>query len=282
MTTKFYLTCIFLCATCIINAQPSAALLRGDSLFRQGAYFEASVEYERVLFNNSAAQENQHAINQKIQCLKQERQFTQAINFIRANLHENMPDSTSYRLYYEQTLCTYLAGNFENALSVIEQIKLLHPSHAADAQLLLVQILSFNELQQWEKASGVYNALLSHYRHTDTVLSPYKNLPHLKSKDRAQWLSTFIPGGGQFYAGKPLEALVTLAIQGAGIWFGIVSFQQHYYLGAWLAGAGLFGSFHMGGVRRSEVLAEQYNRKKISQFNEKVREGLLKMLAEQP
>lgn len=281
MTIKFCLTCIFLCATCTINAQGSAVLVRADSLFSQGAYFEASVEYERVLFNNSHGEEIRHAIYQKIQCLKQERLFTQAIGFIRANLHDNMPDSTGYSLYYEQTLCTYLAGNKEDALAVIEQIKLLYPQHAADARLLLLQILSLNELGQWEKAGQAYNALLSRYGQGEPLLSPYKNLPHLKSKDRAQWLSTFIPGGGQFYAGKPLEALLTIAIQGAGIWFGIVSFQQHYYLGAWLAGAGLFGSFHMGGVRRSEVLVEQYNRKKTAQFNEKIKENVLKLVASQ-
>lgn len=279
MTIKFCLTCIFLCATCTTKAQSSAALLQADSLFRRGAYFEASIGYERVLFEGSNAANNLYAIHQKIQCLKQQGLFAQATTFIRANMQENLPDSTGYGLYYEQSLCTYLAGNYENALSVIEQTKLLHPRYAEEPRLMLLQVLSLNELQQWEKASSVYNTLVKRYRQIDTTLNPYKNLPHLKSKDRAQWLSTFIPGGGQFYAGKPLEALVTIAMQGAGIWFGVISFQQHYYLSTWLAGAGLFGSFHMGGVRRSEVLVEQYNRKKIVQFNERVKEELLKMVS---
>lgn len=280
MTIKFYLTCIFLCATCTIEAQSSTALLQADSLFRRGAYFEASIGYERVLFEGGNAANNLYAIHQKIQCLKQQGLFAQATAFIRANLQENVPDSTGYSLYYEQTLCTYLAGNYENALSVIEQTKLLYPRYAEEPRLMLLQVLSLNELQQWERARPLYNTLVSRYRQADTALSLYKNLPRLKSKDRAQWLSTFIPGGGQFYAGKPLEALVTIAMQGAGIWFGIVSFQQHYYLATWLAGAGLFGSFHMGGVRRSEVLVEQYNRKKIVQFNERVKEELLKMASQ--
>ncbi|MBE7173821.1 MAG: hypothetical protein INR73_24825 [Williamsia sp.] len=279
MTIKSCLTCIFLCATCTIRAQ-SSALRQADSLFRQGAYFEASVGYERVLFEDNNPETALHAITQKIQCLKQQGLFTQAVNFIRTNLHENLPDSTGYRLYYEQTLCTYLAGNYENALSVVEQAKLLYPTRSEEPRLKLLQLLSLNELQRWEEAGHVYNAFVGRYGVADTALSPYKHLPHLKSKDKAQWLSTFIPGAGQIYAGKPLEALVTIGMQGAGIWFGIVSFQQHYYLAAWLAGAGLFGSFHMGGVRRSEVLVEQYNRKKITQFNEQVKSAVLKMMAE--
>jgi hypothetical protein len=45
-----------------------------------------------------------------------------------------------------------------------------------------------------------------------------------------------------------------------------------------LVGAALFGAFHMGGVRRSEVLVQRYNRKKMVDFNEKVRAQLLATL----
>lgn len=277
MTTRFYLTCIFLCAVYTINAQP-AVLHDADSLFQQHKYFEASIAYERILFSDSNAEQTLYAVKQKIQCLKQQRLFTQAITFIQASRNERLPDSVNYRLYYEQTLCAYLAGNFENALSVVEQVRFSYPAYKDDPKLLLLQILSLNELQQWTQASQVYNSLIILKHPTDTLQSPYLNLPHLKNKDKAQWLSTFIPGGGQVYAGKPLEALVSIIAQGAGIYFGIVSFQQHYYIATWLAGAGLFGSFHLGGVRRSETLVEQYNHKKMVEFNGKVREQLLKVM----
>ena len=106
----------------------------------------------------------------------------------------------------------------------------------------------------------------------------YEQLPHFKSVTKAQWLSTFIPGGGQFYAGRPGEALFSILVQTAGIWFAVVSFQQHYYISAWLIGAAVFGAFHMGGVRRSEVLIRQYNRKKMLDFNARVREQLLRLI----
>lgn len=249
-----------------------------DSLFQQHAYFEASVEYERVLFSNSDAEQTMHAVQQKIQCLKQQRQFAQAIRFIQSNRNERLPDSVNYQLYYEQILCAYLAGDYENALSIVEQVKFSYPVYKNDTKLMLLQILSLNELQQWKQAGQVYNSLIASKQPADTMQSPYRNLPHLKNKDKAQWLSTFIPGGGQFYAGKHVEGLAAVVIQGAGIYFGITSFQQHYYVAAWLVGAGLFGSFHMGGVRRSETLVEQYNQKKMAEFNSKVKEQLLKVM----
>ena len=279
MTTKFYLTCIFLCATCIINAQPSAALLRADSLFSRGAYFEASVAYERVLFNKSHTEEDR-AINQKIQCLKQQGQFAQAIQFIRANLHENGPDSLEYRLYYEQALCTYLAGNFENALSVAEQIKLLYPSHAAEAKLLLLQLLSLNELQQWKQASQVYNALLSRYQPTDSALSPYTNLPRLKSKDRAQWLSTLFRAADSFMPANPGSA-------GDHSNTGSRHVVWHCKLSAALlpgclaGGCGLIWFISHGWGKAFGGIDRAIQSKKAVEFNKKIKEAVLKIVAAQ-
>ncbi len=277
MTTRSFLTCIFLCAASTIKAQVADPLPYADSLFQHRAWYEASIAYERALFLNTGEASKRYAVDRKIQCLKQLHEWAQAITFIKANLNETLPDSVSFRLYYEEILCAYLGGNYENALSVIEQVKFSYAQYQADKRLMLFRILSLNELERWSEAASVYKQLMLQ-QNMDTAASPYLALPHLKSKDRAQWLSTFIPGGGQFYAGKPLEAIVSIVAQGAGIYFGVISFQQHYYVAAWLVGAGLFGSFHMGGVRRSEVLVDQYNRKKIAAFNLKVKEELLKLM----
>ena len=271
-TIRYYLICIFLCGICITNvrAQTKEA---ADSLYSGGSYFEASIAYERLIFSAVSPELTWYATLQKIQCLKQQGLFAQAESYARANVNSFGTDSLKYRLQYEQVINSFLAGNYETAASTSEILLLSHPEHAFDRNLVITRILALNQLQQWDKASALakqYNSELG--LHSDL----YAVLPKLKSKDKAQWLSTFIPGGGQFYAGKPLEAMVTILIQGAGIYFGVTSFLDHYYLSAWLVGAGLFGSFHMGGVRRSEALVEQYNQRQAAEFNEKIKVELLK------
>lgn len=269
------MTCTFLCAIFIINAQDTKLLAEADSLFSAQQYFEASVAYERILFSGSNTIDRYYAINRKTQCLKQQRLFDQAVNFLKPYLTETLPDSARYQLFTEQIVCAYLAGNYENAVSVVEQTNIQFSSRKPDPKLLLIEILSLNKLQQWNKAAEVYTAFFNAGK-SATHENPYLKLPRLKSINKAQWLSTFIPGAGQIYAGKPLEALVSIIIQGAGLYYGITSFLNHYYLSAWLGGAGLFGSFHMGGVRRSEVLVNQYNQKQAEGFNRYVEELLLK------
>jgi TM2 domain-containing membrane protein YozV len=274
MTTRFCLICIFLCVTCFSKAQ-NRWLSRADSLLAQKAFFEASVAYERVLFNNESPQINFRAALGKTQCLKQQSLFANAATFLNGQLAASYPDSLLFRLRYEQILCAYLAGQFENTLSNIQQLTYLYPNQSKPPILAVIQILSLNELQRWPEADAAYQQLLARQGVDTTQQSPYQQLPKLKSEKKAQWLSTFLPGGGQFYAGKPGEALLSIAVQGAGLYFGIASFLQGYYISAWGIGAGLFGSFHMGGVRRAEVLVQQHNQKKINTFNQRVKTQLL-------
>ena len=270
------MTCTFLCAICTIKAQNIKLFTEADSLFSVQRYFEASVAYERILFSGSNEGDRYYAIIRKTQCLKQQRLFDQAINFLKPYLTETLPDSARYQLFTEQVVCAYLSGNYENAVSAIEQANIQFSSRKPDAKLLLIKVLSLNKLQQWNKAEKAYISFFNAGNDAANYENPYLKLPRLKSVNKAQWLSTFIPGAGQLYAGKPLEALVSIIIQGAGLYYGITSFLDHYYLSAWLAGAGLFGSFHMGGVRRSEVLVNQYNQKQADAFNRHVEELLLK------
>lgn len=278
MTTRFYLTCTFLCATCLSKAQnlsPEDGLLRqADSLLSQSEFFEASIAYERVLFGNRDVYDNYRAAIGKTQCLKQQKRFGPAVTFLNEQLSAPYPDSLLYRLGYERVLCQYLAGQFENALSGLEQLQYLHPQQPTPRLLSVVRILSLNELQRWPEAAAAYRALAVQ-QGLDTTRTPYDRLPKLKSEKKAQTLSTFIPGGGQFYAGKPGEALLSILVQGAGLYFGITSFLQGYYISAWGIGAGLFGSFHMGGVRRAETLVKQHNRRTTEEFNRWVRAVLL-------
>lgn len=269
--------CTFLCATCTTKAQEMVYKNEADTLFQQQHYFEAAIAYERVLFTSIDPAGIWYAVNGKVQCLKQQHKYTQAVQFIKLNLTNRLPDTVRYNLLYEQLVCAYLAGSFDEVLSLAEQVRIAFPTHEADKRLLLIRLLSLNELQRWQEAAGVFKVFMSD-QPAGSYQNPYLQLPHLKNKDKAQWLSTFIPGAGQWYAGKPLEAIASIILQGAGIYYGVLSFQQHYYLSAWLVGAGLFGSFHMGGVRRSEILVDQYNKKQATRFNGSVKKQLLQMI----
>jgi len=253
-----------------------------DSLYKTGKYFEASVWYERMLYNNSNIQSNYTAIVGKLKCLKKQQQYQQAADFIKRTNDNEFPDSIRSQLLYQQVLCLYLAANFESCISQIKQINYLYPQFN-NMMLQLLQILSLNELKRWSEASRQYENFIRNYFPADSAIiqNPYNHLPKLKSENTAQWLSTFLPGAGELYAGKPFEALASIVFQGAAVYYGIISWQEKYYFSAWFVGAGLFASFHNGGVRRSEKLVQIYNKKQVMRFNEKVKNQLTDLMSKE-
>ncbi len=279
MITRFCLICIFLSGTCSIKAQ--SFLQQADSLLTAGQYLEASVAYERVLFSETAPEVRFAAASGKTQTLKLRGRYTLAIDFLNTQIQQTGTDSLLFQLRQEQILCAYLAGQFENTISLTDRIAYIHPDLPLSPVTQAVRILSLNELQRWPEAAAYFKRLAYGSGQDTTLITAYDQLPKLKSAKKAQWLSTFIPGAGQFYAGRPGEAVLSILVQSAGLYFGVVSFMQHYYLSAWGVGAALFGSFHAGGVRRAEVLVNQYNAKKINAFNEKLKEQTLQLAGQQ-
>ncbi len=251
-------------------------LQQADSLLASGQYLAARVAYERVLF--AADSGSAQAALGKAYCLKQQGLYAATVTFLDGQLAQSYPDSLHYQFRREQVMCAYLAGQFDNALSLLDRMAYLHPQQAVTPLLLGIKVLSLNELQRWPEADLSFRKLQT-LTAADTIqLSPYAKLPQLKSEAKAERLSTFIPGAGQLYAGRPGEAVLSLLVQSAGLYFGITSFWQHYYLSAWGVGAGLFGSFHAGGVRRAVVLVRERNRKVSAAFNAQAKQQVLELL----
>lgn len=256
--------------------------MQADSLFKTGNYFAASVEYERVLFNGSDDWRTVYnCITGKLNCLKKQEKFKDAVVFVGDYLNTSLPDTIVCKLLYEQALCSYFAKNYENTISLSTQIENSYPAFNGLPVLKMLKIFSLNELNKWDDAKNEYKKLINNYRFegAGTPVDLYAILPKLKSEKKAQWLSMFIPGGGQLYAGKPLESLASIVIQGAGVYYAIISWNAGYYISAWL-GVGIFGSFHNGGVRRSEALVQQYNAGKIKQFNYSIQKQLLQIISQ--
>ena len=249
-----------------------------DSLYQSGSYLAARVACERVLFTSDVPENQFRAAVGKTRCLKQQGLYDQALLFLNRHLQTPYADSLLYQLRHEQVMCAYLAGQFENVLSLVDRLPYLHPDRPVTPLLAAVRVLSFNELRRWPEARQAYGELVMRVQADTSVLALYRQVPVLKQEKKAQWLSTFIPGAGQLYAGKPIEAAVSLLVQAAGLYIGVTSFLNQYYLTAWGVGAGLFGSFHSGGVRRAEVLVQQYNGRKTAAFNAKARQQILQLI----
>ena len=101
-----------------------------------------------------------------------------------------------------------------------------------------------------------------------------------KSQILARWLSTFLPGLGQLYAGDLKNALNALALNGA-LGYGVGrAFLEKDYIDAILEGGFLFQRYYMGNRFRAAQIARTRPQKKQRQIAEQILEVLDSYLAE--
>ena len=167
-------------------------MLFRSSLFASGQFLAARVAHERVLFAGGEPAALFPAAVGKARCLKQQGLYAPAVTFLNGQMQTNYSDSLLYQLRHEQILCAYLAGQFENTLSLIDRLPYLHPDAQPSPLLMTVRVLTLNELQRWSEADTAYQKLAVHIRADTARQNPYQKLPRLKSEKKAQWLSTFI------------------------------------------------------------------------------------------
>ena len=128
-TIKFFFSFIFLCETFLIS---NASSQKCDSLYVSGNYFEASIEYERMIFQAKGLSDVNYYKYRKALCYKKMNQFDQALNELQPIYFSNVEDSLYQLVCYEQSLCFYLNSEPERALWKIDEF--LHRS--ADLSLI--------------------------------------------------------------------------------------------------------------------------------------------------
>ncbi len=278
-TIKFYFSFIFLCG---IFLNSSASGLKCDSLFASGKYFEASIEYERMIFNA----ENLHRLNyfkyRKALCYKKLKNFSQALDELQPIYFSNPTDSLYQLVCYEQTLCFYLNGEPAKALWKIEEYFHRSADTTSFQVFMPLRILCLNETLQWNEAKECFSRYINSRKFAPEKaaelqqivngLYEKKNIPHIKSIKKAEIWSRFIPGSGQMYAGETGEGIVNFLINASLLAFTAQQALNGFYITGYLAGLGFFNKTYHGGIKRSGILASQKNKELIANFNSQINE----------
>ena len=273
-TIKFFFSFIFLCG---IFLSSKAVGLKGDSLYAAGQYFDASIEYERMIFRNESHASMQYYKYKKAMCFKQLKHYDRALDELQPVYFSDTGDSLFQRVYYEQALCSYLIGEPAKALWKIDEY-LHRSSDTASFNLFLpVKLLCLNETFQWKEAEQCF----LRYVHMQnfipekeveinrmvTALYEKRNLPQIRSVKKAENWSRFVPGSGQVYAGKTGEGIVNFLLNASVLAFAAHQALNGYYITGDLAGLGFFNKTYHGGMKRAGILASQKNKELLVNFN---------------
>ena len=279
---KFFFSFIFLFG---IFLNSNASLSKSDSLYSSGKYFEASIEYERLIFEGKNLSNINYFRYRKALCYKKMNKFDQALSELQPIYFSDSSDSLYRLVCYEQSLCFYLNGEPARALWKIDEFFHRSTDSTSFQYFLPVKILCLNQTSRWEEAKASFLQYIdmqdfSPEKKTEieaTVIKLYgkKKRPHIKSVNKAENLSRFIPGSGQIYAGNEGEGIINFLINASILTFAGFQVYNGFYITGYLAGLGFFNKTYHGGIKRAGVIATQKNQELIVDFNTRITSMIL-------
>lgn len=258
---RYFTIFIFLCA--LATATNAQSFAKADSLFANGNYEQASVEYERCVYLSESREATHMALERKAECFKRLGEYGRVADVIERY-------ASSYADLQQIALCRYLDGNYETAAFAVDRCEMLHDTLGED--MLLLKMLALNEQSLYDSAQAVARQLAE--RHlavtgediTYVIDSIYKNKPCLKS-ERLGWYLSLVPGLGHFYAGEYGLGAAAFLLNAACLGFGVWQVFEGCYITAYLGGAGMLSVTYPGAMRSATYYVQKANYERSSAFN---------------
>ena len=251
--------------------QPENIRKFADYLYAQGDYLRAAGEYQRYLFSQPTALEDD-VLRRIAESYRLGGQPNHAVRFLETLL-QTQPNSNLAR--YELGATYFLTGQYDESVRFLKESQNLFQGgeYRWKSQILI----GMNTLMQkrWESAIQYFDQFdLSELpKSVGQRASIYKryaedgrDLP-FKSPLLAGFLSTALPGSGRVYVGRSNDALLTVFLLGVLGWAAYDGFSENGVSSrkGWTFGT-LGGIFYFGNIYGSVVAAQTHNRRTEAAF----------------
>jgi Tetratricopeptide repeat len=200
------------------RSQTVDLLALADSLYSAGNHHAAVTEYKRYMFFNSSGISNAAIYRRLGLCYRDVGDWDNAINSFRESINRQEDDSLRAECSIDLAIACIASGNY------------------SAAEMALVRLSAFGAQPNLRSRASFFLAVNNVYRHKWDAVGKFlrQSSPlscpgedsalcalldkaaalKYKSPSKAKWLSTFLPGSGQVYAGEPLRGLNALSVNG--------------------------------------------------------------------
>ncbi len=245
----------------VLQAQ-DLCLMTADKFYENHYYEQAITEYERFLFFNPG-DEQAGIIYYKISlALRNQELWPAALKAMDKSIFNTIQDSIKDDRTIAKAVIYMVQSDFSSA-----EFELLRIAHFSDYTILRQKAFYFLGIcyvytARWENASAAFNNCYASSPYIkskiNSLLQPIHNLNY-KSPVLAKWLSTFMPGTGQIYAGDMRNGLNALLLNSVTGYLLISSLLEKQYLDALLINITIFERYYRGNRFNAEHLAQAHN-----------------------
>ena len=255
----------YLCAPFSVSAQSA------DSLAVE------ALRLEREIFVAPSAAKANCALLAKAEVRKQQGLYADASNELTRVSTWALTAEQSETYYHLKALCQYLAADFGGATATIDEARIYLPHDSPTLrELLLIDALASGEKCEWARSEKAAETLLhsAPQEAKERARKIYDSAPKLRDPMTA-WYLSLVPGLGQFYAGEVWSGVVSMAVNGSIIAFGVGEVIAAHWLSAWLGACGMLSTTYFVGLDRAQILTERRNARVLRNHNDLLREVLL-------
>ncbi len=239
--------------------------------FDAGNYLAAIKSYQRVnFFDPDRAYQCKERIAQSYFQLAD---FDQAAAYFDQAYYVQQSDSLRNEMILQKTLCLVKQRNYQ--ASLVELLSLTEVSSAQQKYRRdLYLALAYFGVEKFDKSKTQFERLLSE---DDSLrLGRLEDLFEKNEKvsklnpDTAKWLSIFIPGAGQMYAGDWNAGINSLLLN-AALLFALVNTAVTYtFWDAFISVFPWYYRYYTGGIENAEVSVKKQKQKRRARIYEEI------------
>lgn len=272
-----FLEILFLLIVFPIYAQDTTLDL-ANHFFDIGNYENAITEYKRFIYFNPNDKKISEIYYKIGLAYRDKGNWKNAIDAFRKSSAIALNDSISDEIRITIGTTLIAKGNYSSAEFELLKVSLFskYPKIKRKAIFFLgvCYIYSF-KWDEAEKSVTQYfsDSIPNHFSKIDSLLTQAKNFKY-KSPKLAKWLSTFLPGSGQIYAGNWLNGINALIVNGLTSYLLFDSIIDKRYEDVLITNITVFERYYKGNRYNAEKMAELHNKKASQEYAREILEHL--------
>lgn len=273
---RLSLTWLVLATAPLVGADPAFEL--GERLLGAGYFEEAITEYERFVCFGADSQRIAEACRRIGRAYRNLGMLEQASASLHRALAYATDDSLAGRIRIDIAVIALAMKAYD--VAELELLKLARFNRCPEIVRTATFYLGVCYLYtgRWELAHGAFTGYFadtdaSAVQRVETLLSS-SNRPRLKSPSVGKWLSTFIPGSGQIYAGDIRNGVNAAAINAAFGYLFADAVVDGRYGDAIIAYYPLFERYYRGNRYHAETVARERNAQESAAYAERVMDAV--------
>lgn len=252
--------------------QPALLLDFADQLYASANYQESITEYQRFTFFHPDHPLAFYAFYQSGMAYKNQADWQGAIAMLKRSLNLKPAQKLSPLIRYQLAFCYLANGDYD--LGQLELFKLLKSpdsSRTIKPAAAILYGMTLVRKQDWGNSRTVFQQLSkdlaadsSGHHFFNDIDQTFEQLIQMrrKSPSTARWLSTFLPGAGQIYAGKYGNGLNALLLNAATSYFVFSAAQKGEVRDVALILTSIWLRYYIGNRMHAEEMAIRSNQEK--------------------